>query len=136
MRDLRRFRQDQAAVVADVLFDQKNRIPDINPELLKGSVRNADGAIAVPVFNGDSQQLAQGILRPVGVLGNEVRGLPGRTAVPLYFEVLGDQPHHHQWAFAVDHFVDSVAFASRELFDDALRGCPNTVIGTMDAGGE
>jgi hypothetical protein len=80
MRDLRRFRQDQAAVVADVLFDQKNRIPDINPELLKGSVRNADGAIAVPVF--DFQLLVQGIFQRVTVLWEEVEVPQVGRAVP------------------------------------------------------
>ena len=54
---------------------------DVDTKLLKGSVRNADGAISVPVFNGDFQRLARGILRLVAVVGGEVRGSPGRTAV-------------------------------------------------------
>lgn len=62
MWHFRGLREHKAPSVTDKPFDQIDRMSDVDTKLLKGSVRNEDGAIAVPAFNGDFQRLAHLIL--------------------------------------------------------------------------
>lgn len=54
------------------------------------------------------------------------------SSTPLRIQILRQVIHQLEWTSAVDHLVDQIAFAARQLLDHALRRGPDGFVCSMD----